>query len=687
MKSMSVLFPLALAAAGTSAATAQNPADPPIQVWLDQDGEFDQGDTGRVWVHAARDGFLLILHADGDGRVRVLFPLDPIEDDFVRGGVALEVRGRGDTNALYIDERSGEGLVLAAWSADPFRFSSYVRGDHWDFRALAADGSRHDVEAGLLDIVYRMADGRPFDYSTAPYIVGRTYARTGLTSSVSYANITYSSAKPWCYNCYDDWRFGFGFGWNVGFHSGFSLHIGLGSPGFYGPVAYDPFYHPVWYRPVYYDPFRYHHHRPIWSRGVWAWNPWYWDPYWYRPGPHYRYAGIGIHSRRDRCWGDPYCFRDPYRGRSGYATGIALGSGWNEPEPPRRGGFVTPDGYTRGRDQQGSNNVRVIGLSEEIGRSSAVARRTAARAGDDRSAISTTEPMRARTPSDIGRRAVSSAVASDPDGSTTRSTRALREAVQSSPPQQRSAATTNRLREAVQASPPQQRSATTTNRLREAVQSSPPQQRSSQSTNRLREAVQSSPPQQRSSQSTSRLREAVQASPPQQRSSQSTSRLREAVQASPPQQRSSGARSATKIIVPDRSGSDNARASVRSVPDRSDRGTTRAPTRAQPERSGITRAVPPARSSGSNSTTRSRSVPITRSGPPASSRSGAVRSGGASSSRSGAVRSGGASSSRSGAVRSGGASSSRSGSARASGASSSRGSASARAGSRRGGGG
>src|SRR5207244_11310851 len=87
-------------------------------------------------VNRAAAGYGVVLRADGGGRVRVLFPLDPTADDFVRGGNTLEVRGRGDREAFFIDEREGTGVVLAARSIAPFKFDEFVRGDHWAYRVL-----------------------------------------------------------------------------------------------------------------------------------------------------------------------------------------------------------------------------------------------------------------------------------------------------------------------------------------------------------------------------------------------------------------------------------------------------------------------------------------------------------------------------------------------------------------------
>src|SRR5712691_12843263 len=98
---------------------AQNPN--PVTVRLNHD-QYRAGDRARVYVETAQDGYLVVLHADAEGRVRVLFPLDPSDDDFVRGGKRFEVRGRGDRDAFQIESDEGSGTVLAAVAKDPFTF-------------------------------------------------------------------------------------------------------------------------------------------------------------------------------------------------------------------------------------------------------------------------------------------------------------------------------------------------------------------------------------------------------------------------------------------------------------------------------------------------------------------------------------------------------------------------------------
>src|SRR3989442_15634026 len=93
---------VALAAAPTS--LLSKPPARPVHVWLSDDGNYEFGDRAKVHVQASQDGYLIVLHADPNGRVRVLFPVDPTDDHFVRGGRKVEIKGRGDRVAFVADD-------------------------------------------------------------------------------------------------------------------------------------------------------------------------------------------------------------------------------------------------------------------------------------------------------------------------------------------------------------------------------------------------------------------------------------------------------------------------------------------------------------------------------------------------------------------------------------------------------
>ncbi len=266
---------LALLAVLTATPAVQSP-EPPIRVSLNSGGDFERGDRAKVRLRLVEDGYVIVLRADADGRVRVLFPLDPGDDNFIRGGRDYELPGRGGRETFFVDDRSGAGTVLAARSDDPFQFARFMRGDHWDYRVLGADRMTEDPEAGLLDIVSAMADSTHFDYDVVGYSV--------------------EGAERYTYRHYE---------------YGPSLHIGFGR--YYGARYrcgyYDAYYDPYDCDPLYYDPF----------------YPYYYEPYYYgyvysRP---YRYS----------CYYDPFCFG--YRRNYGYVPARGIGGlSFKRPVPP-----------------------------------------------------------------------------------------------------------------------------------------------------------------------------------------------------------------------------------------------------------------------------------------------------------------------------------------------------------------
>ena len=120
-------------------------AGPPISLRLSNDGRYMPGDAVRASVQVGADGYLLVLHADPDGRIRVLFPLDPTDDASVRGGRTYDLRTRGDRRDLFIAEWSrGNGTILAAVSREPLQVSEFSANGHWDYRTLQLDQSLDD---------------------------------------------------------------------------------------------------------------------------------------------------------------------------------------------------------------------------------------------------------------------------------------------------------------------------------------------------------------------------------------------------------------------------------------------------------------------------------------------------------------------------------------------------------------
>jgi hypothetical protein len=203
---------LLLPTSATRVPAAANDPDPPIHLKLSDD-TYERGDHARVRVKTDRNGYLLVLRQDGDGRIRVVFPLSPDDSGAIRGGHEMEIRGRGDREAFSVDERDGSGMVLAAISDEPLRLQDFARGGHWDYRTLAPADSGEDPEANLLDLVERMTSGH-YDYDLVTYTV------------IAHEPRRYSAGwyGPWYYGYYP---------WYYGPRFGFRLDFGLGRGRFF----------------------------------------------------------------------------------------------------------------------------------------------------------------------------------------------------------------------------------------------------------------------------------------------------------------------------------------------------------------------------------------------------------------------------------------------------------------------
>lgn len=288
---------LALLAPSPSSAAQDDPA---VRITLNEAGRYQRGDYAKVKVRVENDGYLLVLHADPDGRVRVLYPIDPDDDTWVRGRRNYQLRDRGGDDRLFmVEDQDGRGVVLAAVSRDPFRFEEFTLNRHWDFDALNVRDARGDEEAVLTGIASRMAQGG-YDYDLATYIVN-DYV------DVAYAPVSYVSPVYYYDSYCDGWYYSYRcdpYYYNRYRGSSISIHIG----NYYDPYGHGyGYYYPYYYgyRPAAYYPYYY---------------PRYPRYYGYRPGDYFgtyrpRYTTPSQFKQDDRTWGGL-----AYRDRLGTST-------------------------------------------------------------------------------------------------------------------------------------------------------------------------------------------------------------------------------------------------------------------------------------------------------------------------------------------------------------------------------
>ena len=250
---MNLPLVLLLAVTPPQAAPAPVRTDPAVKVTLSDD-RIVPGAWAHARVRVDDDGYLLVLAADPEGNVRILFPRDPGDDAFVRGGRTVDLRGRGSRGSFLVGAAPGTGVVLAARTSQPLRVVGFVQGDHWDYGAI--DSAAHDSGAAagnpdelLLGLAQQMAGGNQLAYDAASYTVDGSYASNDRPYyQPSYdGGWAYGYGYPSWYGCYDPWFCG------PSFYAGFGFGF-VYSPFFYSPFWYRPFFYGSYYRPFYRRP-------------------------------------------------------------------------------------------------------------------------------------------------------------------------------------------------------------------------------------------------------------------------------------------------------------------------------------------------------------------------------------------------------------------------------------------------
>jgi len=240
---MLLLYAL-LTAAGSPAASAAPTDRPPVQIWMSNDRRFRAGERVRLQVDAQVDGYLLVLNYDTDGRIRVLFPLDPRDDAAVRAGRRYELRDEGGESAFRAGQ-DGTGFIYSAVSRDPWRLDEVVLADRWDYSRLSIDPRSDNPESALTDLVQSLSGPGGFDYDVAGYrVYGNSYNISNYGDYYGRAPIyvydDYYLCNDWYsrwYGCrsspYGGWSFG------LGYYGSYYRPYGYG----YNPYSsYYPYY-------------------------------------------------------------------------------------------------------------------------------------------------------------------------------------------------------------------------------------------------------------------------------------------------------------------------------------------------------------------------------------------------------------------------------------------------------------
>jgi len=175
---------------------------PAVAVWTNR-GE-DPGVAVRVFFRTTEDAYVTLLRVDTDGRVRVLFPREPWDERFVRGGREYEVSRVAPHVAFEVNDRPGVGYVFAVASRAPFAYDAIASAEQWDYHALADDGRiQGDPYVALTDLARRIlpGDSGTWDYDVVPYYVGEHYPYPRFLCSECHASVSYPYWDPYARSC------------------------------------------------------------------------------------------------------------------------------------------------------------------------------------------------------------------------------------------------------------------------------------------------------------------------------------------------------------------------------------------------------------------------------------------------------------------------------------------------------
>ncbi len=188
------------------------PAPPPltwrnererVSVWTDREAPYRRRDVVRVFASTRADAYLTVFRIDTDGGLRVLFPRQPWEDTWVRGGRVVEVDADDDggPGGFQVDDYPGVGYIFAVSSAEPFDYTSLVRGDEWDYREIANGRIHGDPYVAISDMAGQISPDAAYDYDVTPYYVEHHYDYPRFVCYDCHTYAPYASWNPYGAQC------------------------------------------------------------------------------------------------------------------------------------------------------------------------------------------------------------------------------------------------------------------------------------------------------------------------------------------------------------------------------------------------------------------------------------------------------------------------------------------------------
>ena len=208
-----------------------DPVVPPVDVdiWTDR-GEravYYAGESIRIYFEVSRDAYVVIYDVDTEGRVRLIYPVDPYSDGWVQSETTYRLPPVGTAWDLTVSGPPGIDYVVAVASTEPFLWDEYVE----EMASGVFETIDTDPQLGIERINQLIAPLR----NDAPYYVS--------DRTMFYVERRVPYPRYMCYSCHTPWH------WDPYYDICPAFEVVIFSPyyDYYCPPPYNP-----WGRKPYY---------------------------------------------------------------------------------------------------------------------------------------------------------------------------------------------------------------------------------------------------------------------------------------------------------------------------------------------------------------------------------------------------------------------------------------------------
>lgn len=150
---------------------------PGIRVWTSGGDLHRRGDRVQLYYRTERDAYVTVFRIDTDGRVQLLFPRYPGDENYGYGGATYSVANHDRSSAFYVEDYPGVGYIFAVASSEPFNYDPIIGDGRWDLHVVS-DGRIHgDPRSSMEEIAVQLMseDYADFDTHLLPYYVEQRY--------------------------------------------------------------------------------------------------------------------------------------------------------------------------------------------------------------------------------------------------------------------------------------------------------------------------------------------------------------------------------------------------------------------------------------------------------------------------------------------------------------------------------